>query len=145
MIAPKVAGPTRSEEQAAYELAELRDGGRCVRCHHVGDPQLDHRKNRSQGGWTVTENLQTLCGPSGPKGGCHLWKTDHPDEANREGWGVPGWAHWLSYPAHRWIRTSHGTYRLAWGLYRDRVFIEIGDAESADRRAGLIRDESDLI
>lgn len=145
VIGPKLERPTAADEKRAYEEAAYRDAGRCVKCHHAGDLQMDHRRNRSQGGWTVTENLQALCGPSGPNGGCHKWLTEHPEEAYREGWAVPSWAHWRSYPARRWVATQNGTYRLAWGLYRDRFFIEIPEAEAADRRAGLIRDESDLI
>lgn len=145
MIAPKIERPTAADEKRAYEAAADRDGGRCVRCHHVGDLQMDHRQNRSQMGRTIVENLQQLCGPTGPNGGCHLWVTDHPEEASREGWNVPGWADPLAYPARRWVKTEVGTYKKVWGLYRDIVFVEISEREAADRRAGLRRDVPELV
>lgn len=140
MIAPKIERPTAADEARAYSAATRRDNDSCVRCLRGGDVQRDHRQNRSQGGLTVVENLQLLCLT------CHTWKGDHPDDANRDGWGVPGiWAHWLSYPARRWVKTEVGTYRLAWGLYRDIVFVEISEREAADRRAGLRQDVPELV
>lgn len=140
MIAPKVDKPTSREEQEAYELAELRDGNVCQWCRRgeCGPVQMDHRKNRSQGGLTVVENLQQLGMLH------HLQKTDNPDTANREGHGVPGWAVPADYPARRWIRTQVGTVRLAQVLYlpADKWadgpgWVEISEMEAATRRAGL--------
>ena len=88
MITPKTEQPTPRERAEAYELATLRDHDMCQRCRRPScqPTARDHRKNRSQGGLTVVENLQLLGLP------CHEWKTEHPAEANEEGWGVPGWA-----------------------------------------------------
>lgn len=140
MIAPKVARPTKTAETAAYELATLRDENTCQRCHGACGPiARDHRKNRSQTGRTAVENLQLL----GML--CHLWKSEHPDEANREGWGVPGWANPAEYPARRWVRTEVGTRRLAWVIYvpdtqyfsHPSGFRGIDELEAASRIAGL--------
>jgi hypothetical protein len=143
VIGPKVAKPTAREESEAYELVTLRDQDICQRClRDCGPAARDHRKNRSQGGVTVVEGLQVL-GLD-----CHVWKTDHPDAANRAGWGVPGWADPAEYPARRWVRTAVGTRRLAWVLYLpveawptawrpEDTYREIGAEEAADRIAGL--------
>lgn len=139
MIGPKQVAPTHAEESAAYELATLRDGELCQHCRRdCGPTARDHRKNRSQGGQTVAENLQVL--------GllCHTWKTDHPEDANAQGWGVPAWADPATYPARRWIRTIYGTHRLGWVLYkRDGGMKEITEVE-AQRRIdeGLLYEEA---
>jgi hypothetical protein len=149
MIGPKVDKPTTRQEQESYELVELRDAGVCQKCRRpAASINRDHRKDRSVGGLTLVENLQMLCG-SGTTG-CHGWKTAHPDEANREGWGVPGWANPADYPARRWVRTAVGTVRLAQVLYLPAAewgdgpgWVEIGEMEAATRRAGLWNPEGD--
>lgn len=131
MTGPKRTPPTRLEEATAYEAATLRDRNICQRClRWCGPIARDHRKNRSQGGWTVTENLQCL-GLD-----CHIWKSEHPRDAVTEGWAVPSWADPYEYPARRWIRTRLGTRRLAWVIYRGTEWDEISDDEAAVRREG---------
>ena len=123
--------PTPGEEREAYEIVEVRDMV-CVKCRR-GDIQRDHRKNRSQGGLTAASNLQLLCLT------CHLWKTEHPAEANAVGLGVPGWAISSEYPARRWLATPYGTYRHAWVLYDDEGgWTEISDIEAVVRGKGVI-------
>lgn len=144
MIRPKIAKLTKAQETAAYNMATERDLGRCVRCGYAGDVQRDHRQNRDNYN-TRIEGLQLLCGPTGPNGGCHLWKTNNPDEANRTGYGVPRWANILDYPARRWISTDVGTHRRAWVLYAADVdlfeyplgYREITREEAMGRMAGL--------
>lgn len=108
MIAPKVEdtrtkAQIQRDENEAYELCGLRDLNRCVRCgahDHLG-LNRDHRKNRSQGGRTVIENLQLLCGTGTT--GCHGWVTEHPRSAVLEGFAIPGWpqADPAEWPARR--------------------------------------------
>lgn len=133
MIGPKTPPPTPREEKEAYELVMVRDEGVCQKCRRHGQTiNRDHRKDRSTGGLTVVENLQLLCG-SGTTG-CHGWKSSHPDDANREGWGVPGWADPLTYPARRWIRNVIGVVRLRWVLYRaDGRYVVIPDEDALRR------------
>jgi hypothetical protein len=140
MIGPKEEKPTAREQREAYELVEVRDGGVCQWCrrNECGPIQIDHRRNRSQGGLTVIENLQAL----GLRH--HVEKTEHPDAANSEGHGVPGWAEPADYPARRWLRSTVGTVRLGQVLYLPADlwadgpgFREIGEMEAATRRAGL--------
>lgn len=108
MIGPKVAKLTRKEERAAYDDVTARDGGRCVRCGSAGPVERDHRQNRDS--WNTTPgNLQLLGGPFGC--GCHLWKTEHPEDAVREGFAVPKWARPTLWPAWR-----HG---VGWVVYFD--------------------------
>ncbi|MDF2046208.1 hypothetical protein P2P98_08560 [Microbacterium sp. Kw_RZR3] len=108
MIAPKVPKLTREEERAAYEAVTTRDAGRCVRCGLSGPVERDHRQNRDA--WNTTPaNLQLLGGPFGC--GCHLWKTEHPEDAFREGFGVPRWARPELWPAWR--------FGVGWVLYFD--------------------------
>ena len=129
-MGPKVPLPSAAEEVQAYAIVLERDEERCQRCWRGAVVQRDHRKNRSQGGLTVPSNVHLLC-PD-----CHLWKTDHPVEAARDGWGVPGWADPAAYPARRWLRTLHGTLRQAWVLYDDDGRWREISAEEARRRMG---------
>lgn len=124
MIGPKVKAPTKAEERDAYELATLRDRDTCQRCRtNCGPTARDHRRNRSQGGWTVVSNLQVL-GLA-----CHQWKSEHPREAWAEGWAVPSWVHWKHWPARR---TVDG--REVWVLYDDEGTWEvISDTEARQR------------
>jgi len=133
-------GESLDEDDEDDEPEERPDGNMCQRCRRPSCQPIarDHRKNRSQGGLTVVENLQLLGLP------CHEWKTEHPAEANEEGWGVPGWAEPADYPARRWIRGIGGVLRPAWVLYEAAAdwgdgpgYVEITDAEAAERRAGL--------
>lgn len=119
-------------DQAAYERATQRDGGRCQRClRDCGPIARDHRQNRELGN-TVASNLQLL----GLR--CHQWKTEHPKDANAEGWGVPrniGDLAPADIPARRWFRTWLNTHRLGWVLYDDLGgFTEIDEREAAFRR-----------
>lgn len=117
MIGPKVTPPTPREEREAYELATLRDLDTCQRCRRdCGPTARDHRKNQSQGVWTVLSDLQVL-GLA-----CHIWKTEHPEEAVRDGWAVPGWprADWREWPAARYVLHPLGYRELVWVLYLDR-------------------------
>jgi HNH endonuclease len=132
MIVPKVPGPTKKEQREAYRTATTRDRNTCQRClRNCGPIQRDHRKNRSQGGQTVVENLQLL----GRK--CHEWKTGHPTDANAEGWGVPSWADPAMWPAARWFKGEHNIMSRGWVLYdREGNFREI-TADHADRLMGV--------
>lgn len=141
MIEPKVARPTRAQEDDAYDLATIRDLDTCQRCGtDCGPTARDHRKNRSQGGRTVVENLCVL--------GliCHTWKTENPYEANRSGWGCPGWAKPAEWPARRWVPTIIGTRCLVWVLYvtdieyfdHPKGYRIIGELEAQNRMAGLV-------
>ncbi len=129
MIAPKVAPPTPREEREAYELVTLRDADTCQRCRRdCGPVARDHRKNRSQGGWTVPSNLQCLGRD------CHAWKTEHPADAVTEGWAVPSWADWREWPARRWLRAEYVLLRAAWVLYDEHGgWVEIPDDEAHER------------
>lgn len=128
MIGPRVAYLTPAEETRAYALVAERDEQQCQRCWRGAVVQRDHRKNRSQGGRTAASNLHLLC----PE--CHLWKSDHPVEAARDGWGVPGWADPAEFPARRWLRTELGTLRQAWVLYDDAGTWREISTDEADRR-----------
>lgn len=141
MIRPKVAQPTKREESAAYQLVALRDGEACQRCgKDCGPIARDHRRNRSQRGQTVVENLQVL-GLD-----CHTWKTEHPFDANRLGWGCPGWAKPSEWPARRWVKTVINTRCLVWVLYvKDIEYFShpkgyriITELEAQNRIAGLV-------
>lgn len=146
MITPKTPKQTHADEVDARELVNLRDGGVCVKCGRV-DPlfgvNFDHRKNRSQGGLWSASNGQLMCG-SGTVG-CHGWATQHPAEAVAEGWAVPSWADPLVWPARRWLKSSFGTVRLAWVLYRNtpgpdgQLWDEISDGEAVRRMEGTVR------
>jgi hypothetical protein len=138
MIRPKYQDapkPTRAQEQDAYELVGLRDGNTCQRCRRdCGPIARDHRKNRSQGGLTVPDNLQLL------GLGCHQWKTEHPEQAITDGWGVPGWptAVPAEWPARRWVRTHVGARRLAWVTYDDYGGVtEITEKEARERMTAM--------
>ncbi|MCI2959528.1 HNH endonuclease [Agromyces atrinae] len=131
MIAPKVPKPTAADERDAYELVTLRDDNTCQRCRRgCGPIARDHRQNR-QSGNTVVSNLQCL----GLE--CHIWKTEHPRDALREGFAVPRYAVPSEWPARRWVRTDLGTLRRAWVLYGDAGEIaEISETEAYDRMEG---------
>lgn len=138
MIRPKIAKLTKAQETAAYDMATRRDNLGCVLCGRLDNLQRDHRQNRDTHN-TVVENLQLLCLWH------HIWKSEHPDAANRNGYGVPRWANPLDYPARRWITTDVGTRRRAWILYcRDidlfsypKGYREITADEAQGRMAGL--------
>jgi len=129
MIGPKLTLPTPREEREAYELVTLRDADTCQRCRrNCGPVARDHRRNRSQGGWTVVSNLQCL------GLGCHTWKTEHPQDANDEGWGCPSWVHWREWPARRWVADGAGGLDLVWVLYRDDSLWDVLTDEEARYR-----------
>lgn len=138
MIRPKIAKLTKAQETAAYDMATKRDDLGCVLCGRRDATQLDHRQNRDSRN-TRIENLQTLCLWH------HQWKTEHPDAANRNGYGVPRWAVPGIYPARRWVRTDVGTLRRAWVLYVSDIelfdvplgYREITITDAQDRMAGF--------
>lgn len=140
MIGPQTPRQSRTEERDAYDVVTLRDKGTCQRCRRPGRlVERDHRQNRD-GRNTVPSNLQLLCGPLSPGGGCHLWKTEHPREAVAEGWAVP--RHTLltpaEWPARRWLSTETGTLSLRWVLYDDVGGWEpISDVEAARIMEGV--------
>jgi hypothetical protein len=109
VIAPKTPKPTRAEEKAAYLAATTRDENRCVMCGKSGTVQRDHRQGR-QSGNTVAENLHLLC----PRD--HQWKTEHPQQAELEGYSVPRWASPAAWPGRRLVLTEFGA-ELIWVLY----------------------------
>lgn len=131
MIAPKVAKPSKADEQTAYEIATLRDLDTCQRCRrNCGPSARDHRQNR-QSGNTVASNLQVL-GLT-----CHQWKTEHPKQALEDGWAVPSWASPAEWPARRYVKTDAGTLRLAWCLLDDAGGVtEITEADALERMKG---------
>lgn len=144
MIRPKYDAPpkpTAREEHEAYELVQLRDMGRCVRCGRA-DPvfgmSMDHRKNRSQGGLTLASNLQTLCGSGVTE--CHGWKTSHPEKSTSTGFAVPGHADPLDFPAMRLIVVR--TQPVLWPVLYDNAggFTEISRREFSERleAAGIL-------
>ena len=90
----KPVRPAKADERRAYADATTRDNSRCVKCDAFGI-ERDHRKNRSQGGWTTVANLQGLCPP------CHVWKTQNPTAALLEGFAVPSWARPELWPGWR--------------------------------------------
>lgn len=119
MIGPKRPRLTKAEERDAYETVTHRDRGTCQRCRRPGlHVERDHRQGRDAFN-TTPANLQLLCGPFSPGGGCHQWKTEHPADALAEGWTVPRYADPAAWPARRYVRTGIGTLRLAWVLYDD--------------------------
>lgn len=139
-VAAKAIKQTPAEAKRAYDLVTRRDEETCVRCRRGGAVQRDHRQNRLPGN-TVPSNLQLLC-PS-----CHQWKTENPEHALRDGWAVPRHTVFTpaEWPARRWVRTLHGTYRMAWVLYFDapehgRMWLEIPDIDAHYRRrqAGIL-------
>lgn len=133
-VLPKTARPSHADEKRAYQIATYRDGGGiieggiCQKClRDCGPVARDHRQNRRVGN-TVPSNIQCL----GLR--CHQWKTEHPDEANYDGWGCPSWAVPAEWPAHRWLPTKQGALRLAWVLLDDLGgWVEITAAEAAVR------------
>lgn len=98
MIGPRLPKQTEREKRAAYNLVTQRDKGICVRCGSTGPTERDHRQNRDPFN-TVPSNLQLLGGPFGC--GCHLWKTENPEEAMRTGFSVPSWERPELWPAWR--------------------------------------------
>lgn len=90
----KPVRPSKADERRAYADATTRDSNRCVKCDAFGI-ERDHRKNRSQGGWTTVANMQGLC-PT-----CHEWKTQNPHEALGLGFAVPSYARPELWPGWR--------------------------------------------
>ncbi len=136
MIGPKARPPSAAEEADAYEVATNRDANTCQRCRrNCGPIARDHRKNRGQeGGWTIPSNLQCL------GLGCHIWKTEHPEQAVADGWAVPGYRMAVprEWPAARWVRTERGTLRRAWVLYDDEGgWQEITETEARERMISM--------
>ena len=93
VIGPKTPKPSPADERRAYQAMTERDHNRCVKCGAYG-VERDHRQNRQTGN-TVVSNLQGLCHEH------HVWKTEHPAEALRQGFAVPRWAQWAFWPAWR--------------------------------------------
>lgn len=133
MIGPKRTPLTKAEERDAYETVTHRDAGTCQRCRRPGlHVERDHRQGRDAFN-TTSANLQLLCGPFSPSGGCHAWKTEHPADALADGWTVPRHADPAEWPARRWLRAVFGL-RAAWVLYRnDGTWIEITEHEALER------------
>lgn len=128
-VTQRPARPSKADERTAYRLCTERDAGRCVRCGSNQGVQRDHRQNRQVGN-TVEWNLQLLCGPTGPDGGCHKWKTEHPAEAIEMGYSVPSWADPRATPARRLV---FGENR--WVVYgTGTTYAVISDREAQVRR-----------
>lgn len=126
---------SRREEVQAYADATTRDKDTCVRCGRGGVMDRDHRQNRDSFN-TVVSNLQLL----GSDFGCghHRWKTEHPEEATRQGFSVPRWAvDHREWPAYR--------YGVGWVLYFDEpddrgdwwLSISAAEARAIQKRLGL--------
>lgn len=60
----------RAAERRAYETATERADGRCEGCGEYAPLNRHHRRFRSRGGKTITENIAMLCG-MGNASGCH--------------------------------------------------------------------------
>ena len=132
MIGPKRTPLTKAEERDAYELVTVRDSGTCQRCRRSGlVVERDHRQGRDRYN-TTPANLQLLCGPFSPEGGCHKWKTEHPAEAYTEGWMVPRGQDPAEWPARRWVSD-----RLDWVLYDNDGYWERITEREAWQRMGL--------
>jgi len=90
--APKV---DRGSQQSARALVAARSGGLCEVCSIAAAREWHHRKNRSQGGrWSAANGLY-VCTPD------HAWITEHPEQARRNGWAVPGSADPAEVPVLR--------------------------------------------
>lgn len=56
----------------------------CERCHRAPSVDVHEIQSRARGGSILdVENLAALCRP------CHAWVTEHPREAEAEGWTLP--------------------------------------------------------
>ncbi len=105
--------------EAVRELVRARDGGLCVRC---GAPaaDLDHRQGRGAGGTKGAASeringaawLTTLCGTGGSSG-CHMWKEQRREEAERDGYRIA-----RNGPERDAARTPIRT-RAGWVLHTD--------------------------
>lgn len=80
-------------------------GAWCRVCGGTGDLQVHHVVPRSQGGPSVVENGQVVCGPwsttSPHAGGCHAAFTEHR-LLNRREWLDPDQVEWLA--EFGWVR-----------------------------------------
>lgn len=114
----------KGSQHQARRLVRERSGGRCeiaLRGVCLGRVHsFHHRVNRSQGGgWSASNGLD-LCGTGTT--GCHGHVTEHPMDAKRNGWAVPGWATPAGVPL---------LYRGEWVLLDDdggSVAVEEGGA-----------------
>lgn len=136
MIRPKRLKQSEANKRDAYEVTYHRDKATCQKCRRPGlHVERDHRQNRDPFN-TVPSNLQLLCGPFSPEGGCHKWKTEHPREAVAEGWAVPRWADPAEWPARRYFRNRWGVLRAGWALYADDGTVTEITEQEAFRRMG---------
>ena len=58
----------------------------CQRCNADRSQDIHEKKSRARGGSiTDPENLVALCRS------CHIWVTEHPEEAHAQGWLLWSW------------------------------------------------------
>jgi hypothetical protein len=88
--------PARNDSAWRAEVLARR-GAFCRACGDTADLQIDHVKERSQGGRSVVENGMVLCGPWSrtTPGGCHLRKTEARIVVRPE-WLDPDQIDWLA-------------------------------------------------
>jgi hypothetical protein len=101
-------------ETTARRIVRQRSGGDCeLRIAGVCEGRatnLQHRKNRSQGGqWTPSNGLD-VCG-TGTRG-CHGFIHQHPAMAREKGWTVPSWADPEKTPVEMWMWGSMQVFAL---------------------------------
>lgn len=137
MVSQRTPKPTPKQEREAYKFATDRDVV-CVRCGFADDVQRDHRQGRLRGN-TVEWNIQLLCGPTGPEGGCHKWRTDNEKEAIREGFAVPKWKDEdpASWPARRRLPDGVDVW-VMYGRGTDWAIISTAAAEGFLREKGVL-------
>lgn len=70
-------------ERGAYRLVAVRSDGICEACGHAAAIQMHHRKYRSRGGDTTTENVLHVCL------NCH--RAAETEQGHVDGWSVHRW------------------------------------------------------
>lgn len=92
----------------ARKLLAQRSGGLCEICGKRAT-NVQHRKNRSQGGGWDLSNLLHLCGTGTT--GCHGYIHANPDRSYANGWSVRQAMNPVDSPA--FLRTAYGQ-QLVW-------------------------------
>jgi hypothetical protein len=69
-------------EADTRQTVPARSGGVCERCLQCRATEMHHRKSRGVGGKWSPANVLHACHD------CHMWITNHPEEAYLNGWSV---------------------------------------------------------
>lgn len=88
----------KSDEREVRRIVRDRSGGACEICG-VPAESMHHRRFRSQGGPWAPSNILHLCGDGVRL--CHGLLTvpqGRREEFERNGWIVPSWRLWATYP-----------------------------------------------